>query len=225
MPALADLGRRAASALILIPLALAMVWLGGGAFRAFIVAVGIGLTWEWIGLCRHSTRTLPGAAMLGAGGMLIWVALYAFNWLRVDPIVGRANILFLLGVVWSTDIGAYLTGRAIGGPKLAPRVSPGKTWAGSIGGLIGAAGAGLAAAATGGVALDEAAAIAAGFSIVAQAGDLLESFVKRRFGVKDSGNLIPGHGGLLDRLDSTLAVTLAAALLVMIRGRGVVLWG
>lgn len=181
---------------------------------------GAGLTLEWVQLCIRSGRPLT----LAAGTCVIWAAAAALIWLRAGS-YGLGNVLFLLALVWATDIGAYLTGRAFGGPRLAPRISPGKTWAGAIGGLVFAACAGVAAAAISGSGIALAIAVALGLSIIAQAGDLAESAMKRRFGVKDSGHLIPGHGGLLDRLDSTLAVALAGALLAFLRGAGVVLWG
>ena len=134
-------------------------------------------------------------------------------------------MLFLLLVVWAGDIGAYLVGRWIGGPRLAPRISPGKTWSGAVGGLVAAVAAGLLAAHSCRTPRSwRAVVIAAVLGIVAQAGDLLESFVKRRLEVKDSGHLIPGHGGLFDRLDGVLAAAPVAALLALTLGRGVVLW-
>ena len=114
---------------------------------------------------------------------------------------GRATIFFLLGVVWASDIGAYAFGRLIGGPKLAPALSPNKTWAGAAGGLICALLVGFAAAHWGHREALQLLAATAAVAIAAQLGDLGESFAKRHFHVKDSGGLIPGHGGLLDRLD------------------------
>lgn len=138
-------------------------------------------------------------------------------WLRADPRLGIVGPLWLYGVVWTTDVAAYFTGRALGGPKLWPAVSPGKTWSGAAGGLIGAAlvaGAvaivGLGPLSTGAAAVVVLASALA--SVASQAGDLAESALKRSFGVKDSGRLIPGHGGVLDRLDGFLAVLLLAAL-------------
>lgn len=151
-------------------------------------------------------------------------------WLRADPESGRFNVIFLLLLIWASDIGAYLVGRLIGGPKLAPRISPGKTWAGAIGGL----GLTIGVALVLGLALQPAGSsrffpwrligIAAALGIIAQAGDLIESRIKRHFGVKDSGRLIPGHGGLLDRLDALLTAAPVAAMLALSAGRGVVLW-
>ncbi len=138
--------------------------------------------------------------------------------------MGRTNLLFLLLLVWASDIGAYASGRAIGGPRLAPRISPGKTASGALGGLAAAVLVGVAAATISSTAVIRAGALAGLLGMVAQAGDLAESYAKRRFGVKDSGRLIPGHGGLLDRVDALLAVALAAAILALIDGRGVVLW-
>ena len=217
----ADLSKRVLSALVLAPIALVCVWVGGAAFTVIVAAVMLGLAVEWLGLCRRS-----GCAPLCPAGLAyVAVAGAAMLWLRDDPVAGRADVLFLLLVVWAGDIGAYLIGRWIGGPRLAPHISPGKTWSGAVGGLLAAVAAGLVAAHV----LSDAATwrvvvIAAALGIVAQAGDLLESFVKRRLAVKDSGHLIPGHGGLFDRLDGVLAAAPVAAVLALTLGRGVVLW-
>ncbi|WP_027051883.1 phosphatidate cytidylyltransferase [Mesorhizobium erdmanii] len=123
---------------------------------------------------------------------------------------GLVAILFLFAVVWATDIFAYFVGRAIGGPKLAPSISPGKTRSGALGGAVGGVVAGVmlaAAAGAGNLALLGLVALV--LSIVAQAGDLFESWVKRRHGCKDSGMLIPGHGGVMDRVDGLVAAALA----------------
>ena len=153
-------------------------------------------------------------------------AVVAFAWLRADPIAGFANTLFMLAVVWGSDIGAYMIGRLIGGPKLAPGISPGKTWSGATGGLLSAALAGFAMASclSAEYSPSHVVMVAIGLGIVSQAGDLFESALKRDFGVKDSSRIIPGHGGLLDRLDALLAVAPFAALLAFTVGRGVVLW-
>jgi len=162
---------------------------------------------------------------LGGGVLYIGLASVALIWLRGDGAAGRANVLFLVVVVWASDIGAYAAGRLFGGPKLAPAISPGKTWSGAVGGLLAAmlvgeaAGYALGAAAHGRTAL-----VAGLLGLAAQGGDLLESAIKRRFGVKDSGRLIPGHGGLLDRLDGLLTAAPAAAVLALALGRGVELW-
>lgn len=146
-------------------------------------------------------------------------------WLRADPADGRETVLWLFIVVWASDIGAYLAGRLFGGPRLAPRISPGKTWSGAAGGLISAAVAGgLVALAFGHDQVGRAAALAAGFGLIAQLGDLVESWIKRRFGVKDTGTLIPGHGGLLDRVDALLLAALVMGLLALWRDGSIVAW-
>jgi phosphatidate cytidylyltransferase len=217
----ADLGKRAFSALILIPIAVAGVWVDGIVFAAIVAAVMVGLVVEWLGLCRRA----QGAALRPAGLAYVVLAGAAILWLRDDPVAGRADVLFLLFIVWAGDIGAYMVGRWLGGPRLAPHISPGKTWSGSVGGLLAAIGAGvLLAYVLSDAATWRAVLVAAILGVVAQAGDLLESFVKRRLEVKDSGHLIPGHGGLLDRLDGVLAAAPVAALLALTLGRGVVLW-
>ncbi len=170
----------------------------------------------------------------GTGRARLWSAvgpLYAglpavaLVWLRGDGVIGRETMIWLMLLVWATDIGAYAAGRTIGGPKLLPRVSPKKTWAGLIGGM---ASAGLVGAA---VALilgqPHIAALALGsaaLAVVAQAGDLLESWVKRRWDVKDSSTIIPGHGGVLDRVDGLLAAALAVALAALASGTAVLQW-
>ena len=164
--------------------------------------------------------------MRSAGVAYVLLAGVALLWLRADPVAGRADVLFLLLVVWAGDISAYLVGRWIGGPRLAPRISPGKTWSGSFGGLLAAIAVGVLTAhlTSEGLTIWRSALVAALLGVVAQAGDLLESYVKRRLQVKDSSHLIPGHGGLFDRLDGVLAAAPMAALLALTLGRGVVLW-
>jgi phosphatidate cytidylyltransferase len=217
----ADLGIRVISALVLAPITIVCVWVGGVVFTVIVAAAVIGLAVEWLGLCRRSSLIV----LRPAGLAYVILAGVAVLWLRHDPVAGRADVLFLLSIVWAGDIGAYLVGRWIGGPRLAPHISPGKTWSGSVGGLLAAIAAGsLAAHFLSDAATWRAMLIAAALSVVAQAGDLLESFVKRRLQVKDSGHLIPGHGGLFDRLDGVLAAAPVAALLALTLGRGVVLW-
>jgi phosphatidate cytidylyltransferase len=129
--------------------------------------------------------------------------------LRGDDMAGLWTILFLFATVWATDIAAFFVGRAVGGPKLAPTVSPGKTWSGAVGGLLGGVAAGLAVAMAGGGALGWMVLLALLLSVVSQVGDLFESFLKRKYGVKDSSNLIPGHGGVMDRVDGLVAAAIA----------------
>jgi phosphatidate cytidylyltransferase len=165
-----------------------------------------------------------------AGGFLYAAAAQAASVLVRDSNSGFAALVFILLIVWVTDIGGYFAGRGIGGPKLWPRVSPKKTWAGAIGGFV-ASLVVAAAFAVGG--LGKAAwllPMGAMLSIVSQTGDLFESAVKRRFGVKDSSQIIPGHGGLLDRLDGFVAAIVLAAILGFVRGgmdgvgRGLMVW-
>ncbi len=177
-------------------------------------------------LTAVAARGVPRWRELAAGVPYLGLGVVSLLWLRDDSVAGLTNLLFLLLLVWASDIGAYLVGRVIGGPKLAPSVSPGKTWSGAAGGLAAAILAGVLVASLSRPAADfmRVGGIAAMLGIVAQAGDLLESLIKRRFGVKDSGSLIPGHGGLLDRLDALLIAAPVAALLALVAGRGVVLW-
>lgn len=161
-------------------------------------------------------RTAP--APLWAAGGTLWLALgcVAFLWSAIAG--GRATTLWLLVLVWAVDIAAYVVGRVVGGPKLAPTLSPNKTWAGFVGGLAGAALAGWGATALAGGAAAVVVPTGALLGVAAQLGDLVESAAKRRFDVKDTGGLIPGHGGLLDRLDSLLAASLTLAVLILVTG-------
>lgn len=223
------LGLRVLSGLVLVPIALGLAYAGGAAFNLLVLLAAALMADEWRRLCSVDASA-SGAAhrrwlWLAAGAVYIAVPCIAIIWLRSDAAVGRQAILWLFAVVWATDIGAYFAGRGIGGPKLAPRISPAKTWAGLLGGMVCAALVGAATA----LLLDLSRAvplivISGLLAVVAQAGDLLESMVKRRFGVKDSGHLIPGHGGVLDRLDGLLTAAPAVAALTLVTGEGVLAW-
>jgi phosphatidate cytidylyltransferase len=203
----------------LAPLGLAAIWLGGIVWAALLALVALGLGLEWARLCRGL-----GRVALAPGLLYVAAAAATLLWLRLGG-AGLANVVFVVLVVWASDIGAYLSGRLIGGPKLAPRLSPGKTWAGSVGGLACAMVVGASIAwGFGGGHRRAATLLAALLCITAQAGDLAESAMKRRSGHKDSGRLIPGHGGLLDRLDGLLAAAPVAALISLASGPGVPLW-
>ena len=177
-----------------------------------------------LGGVAGAARFSPG--WLAFGFLYIGPAAIALPWLRADPAVGFANTLFMLTIVWSSDIGAYAVGRLVGGAKLAPAISPGKTRSGAIGGLAAAILGALLVASCfpWHFSPSHVVTVAAALGILSQSGDLLESGLKRHFGVKDSGRLIPGHGGVLDRLDAVLTVAPAAALLAYSVGQGVVLW-
>jgi phosphatidate cytidylyltransferase len=151
----------------------------------------------------------------GIGVVLIGLPAVALIWLRSLPDIGLGALLWLLIVVWTTDSAAYVVGRRVGGTRLAPSISPGKTWSGLGGGVIGASLASVIMAWTlGSERLVHAAGLGAAFAVIAQIGDLAESMLKRRVGVKDSGSLIPGHGGVLDRVDGFLITAPALALLL-----------
>ncbi len=148
-----------------------------------------------------------GHPWVTAGVLYLGLPCAAVVWLRNDPELGYNLVFWLMAVVWAADIGAYAAGRMIGGPKLAPTISPNKTWAGLIGGVGLAALVSIVFARIAGHSdpLLAPAALGALLGVVSQAGDLGESWVKRRFGVKDASGLIPGHGGLLDRVDALMA--------------------
>jgi phosphatidate cytidylyltransferase len=185
-----------------------------------IAALGTGAVF-WA--ARRKRDLEPQWTAFGA----LWVAipLISLLWLARDESTGRATLLWVLAVVWATDIGAYAVGRALGGPRLAPRWSPRKTWSGLAGGIVCAALTGwVTALFLGASPAWLLASVSAALAIVEQFGDLAESVAKRRFGVKDASGLIPGHGGLLDRVDGLLAVMPAVALLTLIGGRSLLVW-
>ena len=195
--------------------------------RSGIAIAVIGLGFFAVAALASKVRALWCAAgLVYAAAILIAPVL-----LRRDLSLGFAAILFLFVIVWLTDITAYFVGRAVGGPKLLPRVSPKKTWSGAIGGtLAGVAGGVILASQFGVDGLAPVAVVALVLSIVSQVGDLAESAIKRQFNAKDASQLIPGHGGLMDRLDGFVAAGAAGALIGIAHGgfdapaRGLMVW-
>lgn len=206
------------------PLRLAQLALVGVAVAAFAFAlpmvVSIAAIAGAVVAALLEARGASAAALRWAPWGPVYAALpsMALDAVRAAP-NGLALVVFLFAVVWSTDIAAFFTGRALGGPKLWPAVSPKKTWSGALGGLAAAAIAGMIVAHFAGAGrLWPVFLVGAVLSIASQAGDLFESSLKRHFGVKDSGWIIPGHGGLLDRVDGLVAAALAAALVASLNG-------
>jgi phosphatidate cytidylyltransferase len=209
-------------------------WCGRLAAGGCAVACLLAATLPLWALAAVAVAVLASAALADTAAERAWAAsgaLYAgvpsvaLVWLRSGGLSGREVLFWLLLAVWATDIGAYAFGRLIGGPLLAPAISPKKTWAGLIGGMVSAAAVGAAFAAAAG--MGDAGMMAAGsalLAVIAQAGDLLESWVKRRWGVKDASNIIPGHGGVLDRVDGLLAAGTAVAVATLATGAEVVSW-
>lgn len=222
-PKNADLPARFASALVMVAVAGAALWLGGLWWGAFVLLVAAGTFWEW----QTIVRRFPGITSLGVVVWCIAGALYiafAANTLAVTrdfveqgmADAGLFYVSMIVGTVIGVDVGAYFMGRTLGGPKIAPKISPSKTWAGLLGGAIGATIViTLGYTAYG---MHWSSALETGWiagvlaAVIAQAGDFFESWMKRRAGMKDSSNLIPGHGGLFDRVDGLLAVCFAVGL-------------
>jgi phosphatidate cytidylyltransferase len=239
---------------LLLVACVAMAWeLAGLLFGKASVRTSWFLTLTGIASVLLAGMGLPSAALAAGGAGLafslaarswtrrpLWPALVAYLylvtplvaliWLRADESLGLAVLVWLLVTVWAIDTFAYFSGRFIGGPKLAPRISPKKTWAGLLGGMAGAV---VVAIGTwywlGEGSVLALILIAIVLTVLEQAGDFAESALKRRAGVKDSGALIPGHGGILDRVDGLVAVAIGAALLALVNNAanpaaGVLIW-
>lgn len=210
-----DLGIRTLSGVVMMLVAAGAIWIGGPVFAIFIALITVGLLFEWTKLVLELTPN-PVARFLWILGGLAYVGLATAFLVFLREFAEIYILLGLIGLVISTDTGAYFAGRTFGGPKIAPAISPSKTWSGLFGGMTASAlFLSILGHNTEGFALWQPL-TGAGLAVVAQAGDFFESWMKRRAGVKDSGNLIPGHGGLFDRADGLVAVLCITALLVVI---------
>lgn len=203
---MSELSIRTFSAIAMILVAVAAALFGGYYFAVLVAAAATGMYYEWMRITRGW-----GAAWSVGGFIYALIPALALLWLRDRADHGLALVLWIFIVTWATDMGAYFVGRAFGRTKLAPSISPGKTVEGLYGGMAGAA-------ILGGVwvlyaELEVALLVLAPlFAFAAQGGDLFESWMKRRAGVKDSGDWLPGHGGLLDRLDGLVPVAVLTAM-------------
>jgi phosphatidate cytidylyltransferase len=247
-----DLLLRTVSSVVLLTLALGAAYAGGMVAAIVAAFFAVVVLFEWVRLTGGRAEWAVGfavALVIAVLAALLAAALFRGSWLpagilyasalgigvmaiREAPDYGFAALFFVLAVVWATDSGAFFAGRFIGGPKLSPVISPKKTWAGAIGGVVAAALAGCAAARlTQNVPLTlPLVGVALVLSVFCQAGDLYESWLKRRFGAKDSGNIIPGHGGIMDRVDGLIFAVAAAIGIGAVHGaaggigRGLLLW-
>jgi len=206
-------GRCGRAGLVLMAMAV-LAALAGGAWPLVGLAV--------VALAVASVMGMPAVVgrsnrWMVAGALYVGLPSIALVWLRHED---RALLIWLLVLVWTTDIAAFAVGKTLGGPKLLPSVSPKKTWSGLAGGVAGAMVVGVVTAVVVGQPVLALACLSGGLAVVAQAGDLAESWVKRYFGVKDSSRIIPGHGGVLDRVDGLLAVAPVVALLHLADGLG-----
>ncbi len=200
-----------------------LAWIG----RPIVAILMVGLGGLAAAIFAPDERRVWVTAGIGYAGALLLAPVF----LRADDVFGFAVIVLLFAIVWTTDVFAYFAGRALGGPKLLPAVSPKKTWSGAVVGVIGAILIALFVASLFG-SFNRTAIIVIAFvlSVVSQCGDLFESWVKRQFGAKDSSHLIPGHGGVMDRLDGFWAAALVACVIGLVRGgfdspaRGLLQW-
>ncbi len=219
-PSNSGLVTRLLSACVLIPPVIAAIYFGSPYFE-FLILVGLVIMiWEWVALCDRRP------AWLIFGFIYIGLSSYSLIELRFQSELGFETVLWVFLLVWAADSGAYAAGRSVGGPKLAPKISPNKTVSGLIGGVCAAGMVGFAGTLV--LELENViplTLLSACLGGLSQGGDLLESWVKRRFNKKDAGSIIPGHGGVLDRVDGLLAASLGAAALGMINEGSALLWG
>jgi phosphatidate cytidylyltransferase len=215
---------RIISAAVLAPVAVYAAYLGGWPFALFWGLAAVAVLWEWVSLVVGPVWIIAG---IGYAGIMLLAPLL----LRADNTHGFLALVLLFAIVWTTDILGYFAGRAIGGRKLLPAISPKKTWSGAIVGTLGAMiVAVLVASLFGAFNRTAIAIIALLLSVVAQLGDLFESWVKRQFGAKDASHLIPGHGGVMDRLDGFWAAALVGCVIGLLHGgfdgaaRGLLVW-
>ena len=218
MPA-RELWRRILSAVVMIPPVITLIYLGGIYFQSFMAIAAIIL------IAEIFFATNKNLVWTGVGAIYIAAVTSALILLRHDPNVGFTTVCWLFVLVWFADTGAYITGRALGGPKFAPRLSPKKTWSGFFGAVAFAALVGLA---TGHILNSEVlwhvAVLSSFLGGLSQLGDLLESWVKRRFDRKDMSNLIPGHGGLADRVDGLAAAAIGAWVINELSAGSILKW-
>lgn len=206
-----SLHQRIISAVILAPLVLVIVYIGGIFFDILLIVAVVIMYWEWFNMTKKSARKY----IWGFAG-LFYIIIPCLS-LRYIMMFGSEFIFLSLFFIWAVDIGAYVAGKTIGGPKIAPKISPKKTWAGLFGAMVASSLVLILAIKSSYFSYDNTIyliIIACILSIIAQTGDFFESWVKRKFGVKDSSNIIPGHGGLLDRLDGLLFISPVIAILL-----------
>jgi phosphatidate cytidylyltransferase len=217
-----DLSMRTVSAIVMIGIAGTALWAGGIWFDLFAIAIGIICFAEFVGLVLKMTGTLKFRLLLSGFGLLyIGLAFYLITEVNSVPL-----LLLIIGSVVCVDTFAYFFGRTLGGPKIAPKLSPSKTWAGLLGGIFGATLALILyfkvlneARSFDSIALSNDWLFLLGYgvfiAVLAQAGDFFESWLKRKAGVKDSSRLIPGHGGVFDRVDGMLPIAIAVGILLV----------
>jgi phosphatidate cytidylyltransferase len=209
---------RTISASVLAPIVLFLIYVGGYAFDAAIMVITLLMAYEWVGLIQGELHNMTRRSIIFwklAGLVYIALPFFSLIWIRDQP-QGMRIIYWLMALIWATDIACYFTGRAIGGWKLAPKISPNKTWSGLVGGIVAAAMVGVATVyITDPLKPLALISLSTMLGIYAQIGDLLESGLKRFFGVKHSGDLLPGHGGILDRVDGIVLVAPKVAFVVL----------
>lgn len=217
-----DLQKRVISAGILAPLVLLVIYMGGTLYNTMIVAVAVIMSFEWQDIINSGNKTIDKISKQKWSFCgIAYVTVFASSLIYLRSVEGGFGVvLLMLLIVWATDIAAFFTGKLVGGPKIYTKISPNKTWAGLIGGMAAAALVGAISSVFVPLGFFNMVFLGMSLAVISQVGDFFESWVKRQFGVKDSGTIIPGHGGLMDRLDGLTTVSPVFVIFMLIHGGG-----
>lgn len=220
-----NLQKRVVSAAILVPIVLLITWVGDMLFNALLLAAAVVMAFEWCYITHNKEDLDEKQKQRWMIGGIIYIVLSVVSVMYLRYLEnGFSVVLVLLLLIWTIDICAYMAGRAIGGPKIWPAISPNKTWAGLVGAMLGAAIVNMIVGLFFGSPLFLLALMGMVLAVISQVGDFFESWIKRQFDVKDSGALIPGHGGIMDRVDGLTFAAPVIALMAWLNHGAVPLW-
>ena len=220
-----NLKYRVISAALLVPVVVLIIWAGQMLFNALLLAAAVVMAFEWCGIINHNKEMKSSTQRYWMIAGIVYIVLSILSLMYLRQLEeGFVAILYLFILVWVVDIFAFISGKTIGGPKIWPQISPNKTWAGLVGAMIGAAIVNITLGLFFSSSIIQLAIMGIMVAVIAQTGDFFESWVKRQFGVKDSGTLIPGHGGILDRVDGIATSGPVIALMALLNHGAVPLW-
>lgn len=210
-----NLKRRIISAVVLIPIVILICYFGGFVYTSILLVAAVIMSFEWNQIVNSDNESEHMKNKWQVAG-IIYIVVFVLAMMYLQSLLqGFWLLMFIFAIVWATDIGAYFTGRKIGGPKILKKISPNKTWSGLLGGMLCAGFVAFIFALFVGIHSSQVIFFGSLLAVISQIGDFFESWFKRCFKVKDSGNIIPGHGGLLDRIDGLVSVAITIALIAL----------